>query len=187
MLALSSESLLAGLASGDVEAATAFVRRFQRRVFGLAFTILRDAGAAEDVAQETFVRAWRHGGAFDPRRGDVSTWLLTITRNLSIDALRMRRSEPIDPQVLLAGHAGDDDDPVEERVGTRQEARRVLEATRRLPLEQQRALLLSAFYGRTAREISEVEGIPLGTAKTRIRRALIKLRHDLGVRELDES
>ena len=184
MLGLSSEALLAGLASGDAEATTAFVRRFQRRVFGLALTILHDPGAAEEVAQETFVRAWRHGATFDARRGEVGTWLLTIARNLAIDALRMRRTEPVDPQLLLTDEVHPDD-PVDEQVAREQEARRVLLATRRLPPEQQRALLLAAFQGRSAREISETEGIPIGTAKTRIRRALMKVRDELGVR--DES
>ncbi len=184
MLGLSSEALLAGLASGDAEATTAFVRRFQRRVFGLALTILHDRGAAEEVAQETFVRAWRHGAAFDARKGDVGTWLLTIARNLAIDTLRMRRAQPVDPQTLLVDEAAPGD-PIDERVVRNEEAGRVLMATRRLPPEQQRALLLAAFQGRSAREIGEIEGIPVGTAKTRIRRALIKLRDDLGVR--DES
>ena len=185
MLGLSSEALLAGLASGDAEATTAFVRRFQRRVFGLALTILHDRGAAEEVAQETFVRAWRHGATFDARKGEVGTWLLTIARNLAIDALRMRRADPVDPQVLLVDEAHDSDDAVHERVARDEEARRVLLVTRRLPPEQQRALLLAAFQGRSAREISEAEGIPIGTAKTRIRRALMKVRDELGVR--DES
>ena len=85
MCALSDETLLAGFAAGDSAAAAAFVRRFQRRVYGLVVTILDDTGAAEDVAQETFVRAWRHAAAYDSRRGLVSTWLLTIARNLALD------------------------------------------------------------------------------------------------------
>src|SRR5258708_6184220 len=96
------EALVAGLAAGDASAATALVRRFQRRVFGLAMAVLGDRGLAEDVAQEAFVRAWRHAAAYDPRRGSVATWLLTITRNLAIDTLRMRRSDPIDAATLAA-------------------------------------------------------------------------------------
>src|SRR4051812_46023868 len=84
----SDEALLAALAAGDEEAAVAFVRRYQRRVYGLAVTLLGDRDLADDVAQEAMVRAWRHAAAFDVRRGSVSTWLLAITRNLAIDALR---------------------------------------------------------------------------------------------------
>jgi DNA-directed RNA polymerase specialized sigma24 family protein len=91
---LSDESLLAGLGSGDPDAAATFVRRFQRRVFGLTLSILRDRGAAEEAAQESFVRAWRHAAAYDPRRGTVAAWLLTIARNVSINMLPARRLDP---------------------------------------------------------------------------------------------
>jgi RNA polymerase sigma factor (sigma-70 family) len=99
---LSDESLLVGLGSGDPDAARDFVRRFQHRVFGLTFSILRDRGAAEEAAQESFVRAWKHASAYDPRRGTVAAWLLTIARNVSINMLPARRSDPIDPEVVLA-------------------------------------------------------------------------------------
>ena len=91
----SDEALLAGFATGDERSAAAFVRRFQGRVYGLAMTIVRQPQVAEEVAQEAFARAWRHAGAFDARKGKVSTWLLSITRNLAIDATRMRRSDPV--------------------------------------------------------------------------------------------
>src|SRR6185369_16392138 len=90
----SDEALVAGLAAGDAAAATAFVRRFQARVFGLAVSMIGDAAVAEEVAQEAFTRAWRHAGNYDARRGRVATWLLSITRNLAIDHLRAKRTEP---------------------------------------------------------------------------------------------
>src|SRR4051794_40803199 len=99
---LSDEALLAGLATGDPDAAAAFVRRFQSRVYGLAVTILGDAKAAEDVAQETFVRAWRHATTYDARRGAVSSWLLAIARNLALDRARLKSSQPVDPDVLAS-------------------------------------------------------------------------------------
>src|SRR5437870_1713020 len=99
MWSLSDESLLAGLASGDPDAAAAFVRRFQGRVFGLAVTIVGDTGVAEDVAQETFVRAWQHAESYDARRGRVSTWLLSIARNLAIDTLRLKRYRPAEREL----------------------------------------------------------------------------------------
>ena len=67
---------------------------------GLARAIVCDPALAEDVAQEAFLRAWRHAPAYDARKGTVTTWLLTITRNLAVDAVRMRRSQPVDPDVL---------------------------------------------------------------------------------------
>ena len=175
---LSDEALLAGLTFGDPEAGRAFVQRFQRRVFGLALAVLRDPVLAEDIAQEAFLRAWRHGPSYDPRRGTVSAWLLRITRNLAIDALRLRRAEVMDPEVLAA-IAPPDGDSVEEAAMTAATAATVRRALRSLPEEQARALLLAAFYGRTAEEISRAEDIPLGTAKTRIRLGLRRIRAQL--------
>jgi RNA polymerase sigma-70 factor (ECF subfamily) len=172
----SDEALLAGLAVGDRDASAAFVRRFQRRAYGLARTIVRDQGAAEDVAQEAFVRAWRYAASYDARRGTVLTWLLTIVRNVAVDRLSLRQAEPLDPELLAsklqlhdAGAARDQQAAVAERDQLR-------EALAILPAEQRRALLLAAYFGRTAGEVAEIEAIPLGTAKTRIRTAMHRLR-----------
>ncbi|WP_220188245.1 RNA polymerase sigma factor [Pseudonocardia pini] len=89
--------LLAGLGTGDADLSAAFVRRFQHRVFGVALTVLGDVRQAEDVAQQAFERAWRHASVYDPRRGSVGAWLVTITHNLAVDAVRARRTEPVDP------------------------------------------------------------------------------------------
>ena len=173
---LSDEDLLAGMAVGDQAAAVAFVRRYQRRVFGLAYSMTGDPGVAEDVAQEAMTRVWRHAPVFDPRRGSVTSWVLTITRNLTIDALRLRRAVPTDPDDFAISMLASNERDPEDAAG-RSDARRVVGAALRvLPDEQRRAVILSAVYGRTALEISESEGIPLGTAKTRIRTALIRLR-----------
>jgi RNA polymerase sigma-70 factor (ECF subfamily) len=180
--AASDEALLAGLGTGDRDAALAFVRRFQSRVYGLAVLIVRDAGRAEDVAQEAFARAWRHAGAYDARRGSVTTWLLTITRNLAIDAVRVERARPADPTEAVDLRVADGIDPGEAAVHAA-EVGRVTTALSRLPHEQRRALVLASLYGRSAREVSELEGIPLGTAKTRIRTALLRVRDDLDAAE----
>ena len=81
----SDEALVAGLAAGDRDAALVLVRRFQARVFGLALSITRDRSNAEDAAQEAFVKAWRYAASYDPRRGPVAAWLLTIARNAALD------------------------------------------------------------------------------------------------------
>ena len=175
---LSDEALLAGLTFGDPESARVFLRRFQSRVFGLALAVLRDPVLAEDVAQEAFLRAWRHGQSYDPRRGTVAAWLLRITRNMAIDTLRLRRAEVMDPEVLAAV-APPSDLSVEDAALTSEAAGAVRRALRQLPEEQARALLLAAFYGRTAEEISRAEAIPLGTAKTRIRLGLRRIRAQL--------
>jgi RNA polymerase sigma factor (sigma-70 family) len=172
----SDEALLGAMAIGDETAGVAFVRRYQRRAFGLAQSIVGDPGLAEDVAQEALVRAWRHAPVYDSRRASVTTWMLTITRNLAIDALRMRRSVPIDPDdIVNLGLISNDPDPGE-RAQQADASSRVRTALASVPAEQRRALVLSAFYGLTAEEISRQEGIPLGTAKTRIRAGLAKVR-----------
>jgi RNA polymerase sigma factor (sigma-70 family) len=174
---LSDETLLAGLGSGDPEAAAAFVRRFQARVYGLAFTMLQDTGLAEDVAQETFVRAWRYAATYDARRARVPTWLLTIARNAALDRARVRSATPLDPEAIVA-QLDIADPSAHPDVPERERVRSALSA---LPDEQRRAMVLAAFGGRTAREIAELDGVPLGTVKTRIRSAMTKLRATLGV------
>jgi RNA polymerase sigma-70 factor (ECF subfamily) len=175
----SDEALLAGIATGDAASARTFVRRYQQRVFGLALTILHDRHGAEDVAQEAFVRVWRHAGAFDARRGDVAPWVLTITRNAALDALRLRRATPSDPQTIAAfGIAASDRSPADAAEHDA-DIDRVRQVLGDLPIEQRDAVLLAAFGGLTAAEIATRESIPLGTAKTRIRTGLRKLRAGL--------
>lgn len=159
----------------------AFVRRFQRRVFGLALAILGDRGAAEDAAQETFARAWRHADAYDPRRGAVGTWLLTIARNVSIDLRRLRRPDPIEPGVLIAMIESGGGTAESDAYVTADQTLRLRGALAALPDEQKRALVLASFYGLTTREIGVLEGAPQGTIKTRIRSALMKLRSQMQV------
>lgn len=165
------EVLLAAMAQGDEEAVATFVHRYERRVYGLAWTMLGDRGLAEDVAQEAFVRAWHHAGTFDPRRAAASSWLLTIARNLAIDRIRVRRPVPVGEDELaeLLGAA-----PEEEAVG--RDGPALWAALGTLPAEQRRAVVLAAAYGYTAAEIGAREAIPLGTAKSRIRAGLSKLR-----------
>lgn len=175
---LSDESLLTGMAAGDAETAAVFVRRYQARVYGLAYALVGSSAIAEEVAQEAFLRAWRHAGAYDPRKGRAVTWLLTITRNLAVDAMRLRGDRPVDPHILLNTLTGG-----ERAVATTsfEDAEELREALRALPPEQSVPIVLSVYYGLTAGEIAEREHIPLGTAKTRLRRGLARLREALGV------
>jgi RNA polymerase sigma factor (sigma-70 family) len=173
------EALVAGMAVGDEESAVTFVRRYQRRVFGLAVGMVSDHAMAEDIAQEALIRAWRHAPVFDARRGQASNWVLTITRNLAIDAIRQRRAVATDPDDLVAlGLAAGGRSTEDLGVGG-QLAPDLLAAIELLPVEQRRAIILAALYGRTAEEVSVSENIPLGTAKTRIRAGLQKLRATL--------
>jgi RNA polymerase sigma-70 factor (ECF subfamily) len=172
----SDEALLAGMATGDERAATELVRRYQGRVYGLAYSVLGESAGAEEVAQEALLRVWRHAAVFDPRRGAVSTWVLTITRNLAIDALRLRRATPVDPDTFSAVPTPAGERTPEDAAMSADGVPAVRAALAALPHEQRRAVVLAAVYGKTAAEISESERIPLGTAKTRIRAGLLKLR-----------
>jgi RNA polymerase sigma factor (sigma-70 family) len=174
--ASTDEALLAGMAVGEQAAVVEFVRRYQRRVFGLAYSMTSDAGMAEEMAQESLIRVWRHAQVYDPRRGTVTSWVLTITRNLTIDALRMRRAVPTDPDDFAASALLSLEQNPEEAVDRGDVRAMVRAALSTLPPEQRRAVVWASVYGRTAQEISDEEGIPLGTAKTRIRTALIRLR-----------
>ncbi|MGH2790351.1 MAG: RNA polymerase sigma factor [Actinomycetota bacterium] len=169
------------MASGDDEAAAAFVRRFQSKVYGLALGIVRSPTLAEDVAQEAFVKAWRYAGAYDSRKGRVAGWMMTITRNLAIDAVRSSRQQPTDAdelmRLILARDRGDD------TVAGFEDTDRLRRALRELPSEQIQAVLLSVFYGLTAKEIGTLEGIPVGTVKSRVRRGLMRLRDRLEVHD----
>jgi RNA polymerase sigma factor (sigma-70 family) len=167
---------MAGMAARDSQAAVTFVRRYQRRVYGLAIGMVSDPAAAEDIAQEALLRAWRHAPVFDARKGSVTTWVLTITRNLAIDAIRQRRAVATDPDDLVALGMSGGGRSTEELAVAGHLSPELKVALQRLPAEQRRATVLAALYGRTAEEIRISEGIPLGTAKTRIRAGLQKLR-----------
>jgi RNA polymerase sigma factor (sigma-70 family) len=171
-------ALVAGLAVGDESAALAFVRRFQSAVFGLALSVTRDPTLAEDVSQEVFMRAWKAAAGYDARRASVLTWLLTITRNAAIDAVRARRPTAVWDDDLLDAVLMDvaNPAPVEDAVLRGAERDRAVAGLRRLPEEQARAVVLAVIGGCTAAEVGTRENIPLGTAKTRIRNGLAKLR-----------
>ncbi len=173
---LPDEVLLAGLGAGDADLALAFVRRFQQLVFGVAVTVIGDRNTAEDVAQQAFERAWRHALVYDSRRGSVRGWLTTIAHNLAIDVVRARSATPVDPADLAAVLTAVTDDTPERSAVASESATGLRRALADLPGEQARAVAMAGIYGLTAREIAESEGIPLGTAKTRIRYGMQKLR-----------
>ena len=134
----------------------------------------------EDVLQEAFLKAWRHAASYDARRGRVATWLLTITRNAAVDAVRYGHESPMDPDLLLAVLSGHDDLAPEHDV---EGVMMLREALAELPSEQSRPILLMAFRGMTAQEIAVQQHIPLGTVKTRVRRGLHRLGTKLGVHD----
>jgi RNA polymerase sigma-70 factor (ECF subfamily) len=144
-----------------------------------AYSILRDATLAEDVVQEVFERVWR-GSGHDERRGPLSAYLKLLARSRALDLWRRTRTAErahhrLEQQAdsLLAGTQGADAALI--RASDRRLARA---AVRRLPDEQRQAIGLAYWGGLSAQELAAAEGIPLGTAKSRVRLGLIRLSRD---------
>jgi RNA polymerase sigma-70 factor, ECF subfamily len=167
------QQLMVQLVAGDEDAIRALYARFGRPVFSLGVRLLGSAEAAEELTQDVFMAAWRKGGRFDPARGRLSTWLMAIAHNLAVDRLRHERGASRPSMVLVEEVPEPDPQEEEDGVIEREIARRALA---RLSLAERQLLSRAYFQGWTAREIAEAESIPLGTVKTRLRTALIKLR-----------
>ena len=170
------QRLMRAFAQRDHEAADTLFRRFAGRIYGLGLVMLGNDAAAQDLVQDTFVKLWRSADRYDRSRGALETWVLLIARSLAIDAIRRRvlearTLERSDPPPEAAQEPGPDDQAV-----TRDLTEQARRAMARLPPEQRAALELAYLGGKTSTEISDLEGIPIGTAKTRIRAALLRLR-----------
>jgi RNA polymerase sigma-70 factor (ECF subfamily) len=152
--------------------------RFSRRLCCIAFRIVGDAGSAEDVAQIAFEKAWKHGAMFDPERGSLDAWMAAIARNTALDWVRMKRPLPLDPIEIGAKQALGSSDP-EDRCGINGRRDEVRFALGRVPPVLVRSALLSGAFDLTAAEVASYEHIPIGTAKSRIRRAKQRLRREL--------
>jgi RNA polymerase sigma-70 factor (ECF subfamily) len=179
------ERLLADLARGEPGADRAFVRRFQHRVYGLAWAIVGDRAQAEEVAVDALSRASLRARAYDPTRGTVTAWVLGITRERAMEERRRHRRGPDSASAVFSRSAAvfaqrGTPEAEDELVGERGAAVRA--ALSQVPVEHRRALVLAAVYGCTAQQISEIEGVPLGTARARTRSGLAgmkpMLRHE---------
>lgn len=178
------EELLDLIAHADAEAVRVLYARYGRLVFGLAMHILGDSATAEEVCQDVFMRVWEKSASYRAERGKVVTWLARIARNRAIDMLRSHRSRPPGPTGEDAPAAPDEQavDPGERLLQSFREEE-VRAAVASLPPDQRNALSLAFFKGMTHREIAQALGEPLGTVKTRIRDAMVKLRVSLGKRD----
>ena len=136
-----------------------------------------DETAAEELAQETLLRVWQKAEKFDPAAGDPSAWIFTIARNLRIDALRRARGDATQGASDIEGEYLRDDAPLPDAVLTQvQTGQRVRQALASLPADQQRVIELSFFHQEAHGRIAELLDIPLGTVKSRLRLAAVKLR-----------
>jgi len=176
--------LVREMASGDDRALGTLYDRWHAVVHGVVARVLRQPDDIEDVVEETFWQAWRQASRFDPARGAVQTWLLTIARSRALDrarALRRRRESPIegdDGEVVVEQAAASDPGLDAEATERRQI---VTAALSQLPAEQRQALELGYYGGLSQSEIAERTGQPLGTVKTRMRLAMQKLRSQLQI------
>jgi RNA polymerase sigma-70 factor (ECF subfamily) len=174
-------ALAASIAAGDAAAFDELYRRYRPLAAAVALGLLHEPAAAEDAVHDAFLRFWRAARSFQPARGQLRSWLLTIVRNAAIDELRARqlarRPEVTRAQLDIHAHSGDD---VVAGALARAEAERLHLALRSLPAAQRQALELAYFGGLTHSEIAARTGMPLGTVKGRVRLGLRRLRHDLG-------
>ncbi len=164
-------AVLRRLADGDARARAEFYDAHAGLAYGLALRVLRDRSDAEDVVQEAFVQVWRQADRYDPARGSPQAWLCAIVRTRALDRLRRRlarREQEEAPEPAASGSAPD-----------REGELAVRKALQALSADQRRALELAYYEGLTQSEIARRLGEPLGTIKTRIRTAMIRLREEL--------
>jgi RNA polymerase sigma-70 factor (ECF subfamily) len=175
----SDTALMRAFAGRDPGAAEALYARFASRIYGLGIVMLGNDAAAQDLVQDTFVKLWRSADRFDAARGKLDTWVLLVARSLAIDGLRRRVLEARTLDAAGPVREASVDPGPEEVAETTDLAGRARRAMAALSPGQRAALELAYFGGKTSAEVAELEGIPLGTAKTRIRTALLKLREAL--------
>ncbi len=175
---LADEELMPLIGEKDAGAFEVFYDRHGGVAYSLAYRIVGERAAAEDVTQEAFVSIWRSGARYDRARGSVRSWTLGIVRNRAIDLLRTRSGRA--PKLAFDDDAVLEQRPSEELTEDealrRETAREVRGALDELPGEQSKVIELAYFGGFSQSEISTMLGVPLGTVKGRMRLGLEKIR-----------
>ena len=181
---LADEDLMVLVGGGDADAFAALYGRHSRSAYWLAHKLLREKQAAEDLAQDAFLKVWRSADGYRPQRGSVRTWILSVVRNQGKDQLRARASRRRTLEKVEA--SAPKSEPSEAFARVWHEARRGLlrGALAALPHVQQQVLKLVYFSGLTHVEIAERLGLPPGTVKGRLRLGLQKLRHHPELRSM---
>jgi RNA polymerase sigma-70 factor, ECF subfamily len=178
---LADEELMPWIGRKDAEAFEVFYDRHGGAAYSLAYRILGERTAAEDCIQEAFISIWRSGGKFDPTRGSVRSWTLSIVRNRAIDALRSKAGKApkltFDDDALLEARPAEEH--TEAEVLAAETAGEVRGAISQLPAEQSKVIELAYFGGFSQSEIAGMLNLPLGTVKGRMRLGLEKIRGEL--------
>ena len=177
------EALIARVARRDKQALELLYDRYRGGALGLAYKILGERNAAEELVQEAFWRVWQHARTYQPGRGQFSTWLFGIIHHLAIDELRRRKVRPaalsLDADESAVRDVPDDAVDVAEEAYASVTGEQVRDALAQLPGPQRSVIELAYFQGLTHQEIAERMGEPVGTVHTRARLALLKLKEAL--------
>jgi len=174
-----SEQLLVDAAAGDQQAFTVLVERIRPQALRVARGVVRDPSISEEVAQEVLTEVWLKADRFDPAKGTVVGWVATLTRRRAVDRVRSEQAgRNRDDRVARRSHVREVD-VVADEVELRLEHWQVRKALTELSERQREAIELAYFGGHTYRDVARVLGIPEGTAKSRLRDGLVRLREAL--------
>jgi RNA polymerase sigma-70 factor (ECF subfamily) len=173
--------LLQRSARGDRDAFASLYDAAAARVHGLALRVVRDPAQAEEVTQEAFLEIWRTASRYDADRGSAVSWLLTIAHRKAVDRVRSAEASSRRESTYHHRNQSVDHDTTADAATASLEARRVRTALGALTDVQREAIELAYFGGYTHTEVATLLDLPVGTAKTRIRDGLIRLRDTIGV------
>lgn len=168
--------LVRRIGSGDREALGELYDRYASHAMAVGVRVVRDRARAEDVVHDAFVAIWQKAGSFDPARGSVRGWLLTVVRNRAIDSVRRDRPTSDVDEIEATGRLRTTPNPVWEEALRTLDATSLRAALAQLPAEQREAIELAYFGGHTYRRVAELTQVAPGTAAGRLRLALRRLR-----------
>ena len=174
-------ALLRASARGDEAAFSQLYDATSSRVFGLVLRVVRDRAQAEEVSQEVYLQVWRTAGRYDESKGSALSWLMTLAHRRAVDRVRAAEAAGRQDTAYHQNSHQIDHDATAEAAEASMEARRVRTALAELTAVQREALELAYFGGYTHTEVAAQLDLPVGTAKTRIRDGLIRLRDAMGV------
>ena len=175
-LLLSDEDLISLVQVRDARAFATLYDRHSRTAYSLAYRMMGEPQAAQDVLQDALLKVWRNASSYRPERGSVRTWLLSIVHNRGIDQLRSLASRRRMQEKVEASASRSQPSEAFAQSWANVQREQVREALRSLPEEQLKVLELAYFSGYAQLEIAELLGVPLGTVKGRIRLGLKKMR-----------
>jgi len=175
------DALLAQTATGDQAAFSTLYDQTASRVLGLIRRVMIDPAQSEEVTQEVFLEVWQSASRFDPNKGRALTWIMTMAHRRAIDRIRSAQASRNRDTAVGIRDLPTAYDQVSETVEVRIEHERVVAAMSKLSETQREAISLAYYGGLSQSEVAERLGVPLGTAKTRLRDAMIRLRQELGV------